>query len=113
MEEISLIHDEAVQRFISALPEKDKYMFTAITVNDVLADVESLERKQAVFSRTRRVSRRIDPMIKFLQRYAMAVDTMVQFSPQPSALAWGCLRFILEVSCCVNSKRRDLWLMSM
>jgi hypothetical protein len=98
MSTISWIHEAALQKYNEGLPPDEKFRFIATTVNDVLLDVQHLEKQQAVFSKARRISRRIEPVIKFLQRYAMAVDTLVQFDPQPSALAWGCLRFLIEVS---------------
>jgi hypothetical protein len=97
MENYATIHEHAVQEYIKTLPEQEKARFIATTVNDILQDVQILERKQSIFSRSRQVSRRIQPAISFLQRYAMAIDTEVQFSPQPSALAWGCLRFLIQV----------------
>jgi hypothetical protein len=98
MATISLIHEAALQKYNEALPPNERFRFLATTVNDVLLDVQHLEKQQSVSSKTRRLSRRIEPVIKFLQRYAMAVDTLVQFDPQPSALGWGCLRFLIEVS---------------
>lgn len=97
MSETALIHEAALEKYNASLPSDEKFRFIATTVNDVLLDVQSLEKQQAMFSKTRRISRRIEPVINFLQRYAMAVDTLVQFDPQPSALAWGCLRFLIEV----------------
>jgi hypothetical protein len=93
-----LIHEAALQKYNDSLPPEERFRFIATTVNDVLLDVQHLETHQATLSKTRRISRRIEPVIKFLQRYAMAVDTLVQFDPHPSALAWGCLRFLIEVS---------------
>jgi hypothetical protein len=104
MRVISLIHEAALQKYNEELPPDEKFRFIATTVSDVLLDVQHLEKQQALFSKTRRISRRIDPFIKFLQRYAMAVDTLVQFDPQPSALAWGCLRSLIEVK-----KKEQFW----
>lgn len=97
MSVIRLIHEAELQSYNEALRPDEKFRFTATTVNDILLDVQYLEKQQAQFSKTRRLSRRIDPFIKFLERYALVVDNIVQFDPQPSALAWGCLRFLIEV----------------
>lgn len=97
MAQVSLTHEAAIERYLATLSAEDKLRCVAATVRDVLLDVEELERRQALSSKTRRISKRLDPFIKFLQRYAMAVDTIVQFDPAPSALAWGCFRFIIEV----------------
>ncbi|RFU34722.1 hypothetical protein B7463_g1661, partial [Scytalidium lignicola] len=98
MTELSIIHEAALQKYNANLSRDEKILFVGSTVNDVLLDVQNLDRRQAALSKTRRLSKRIDPVIKFLQRYAMAVDTLVQFDPTPSALAWGCFRFIIEVA---------------
>ncbi|KAH8806116.1 hypothetical protein F5884DRAFT_469786 [Xylogone sp. PMI_703] len=98
MPELSIIHEAALQEYNATLSPEEKRSFGGTTVNDVLHDVQNLDRRQAMVSKTRRLSKRIEPVIKFLQRYAMAVDTLVQFDPTPSALAWGCFRFIIEVA---------------
>jgi len=98
MSKVSFIHEAALQKYSETLPPDERFRFIATTINDVLLDVQHLEKYQAMFSKTRQISRRIEPVIKFLQRYAIAVDVFVQFDPQPSALAWGCLRFLIEAS---------------
>ncbi|RDW56366.1 hypothetical protein BP5796_13241 [Coleophoma crateriformis] len=98
MASLYLSNEAALQTYNATLSPDEKFRFLATNVNDVLLDVQNLEKRQAMFSKTRRISRRIDPFIKFLQRYAAAVDTLVQFDPQPSALAWGCLRFLIEMA---------------
>ena len=91
------INEDVVRQYIGTLPDDEKSRFSFTTVEDILANARALEKQQAIFSRTRRISSRMEPVVKFLQRYARAVDIMVQFDVNPSALAWGCLRFLLEV----------------
>ena len=87
----------AVQQYIEMLDSEERSNFSGTTVEDVLASVQALERRQAIFSRVRRISRRVEPVVQFLQRYAKGVDVLVQGRVPLSALAWGCLRFVLEV----------------
>lgn len=93
------LSEAAVRQYIDTLDIEERSNFSGTTIEDVLASVQALEKRQAIFSRTRRVSRRVQPLVGFLQRYARAVDVMVQCNLPPSALAWGCLRFVLEVYC--------------
>lgn len=63
----------------------------------LLADIQDLEKRQGRSSRFRLLCRRLEPLVKFLAMYAPAVDMLVQFDVQPSALIWGSLRAILNV----------------
>jgi hypothetical protein len=81
----------AVQQYIETLDDDEKSQFSCTTIEDVLKNVRALEQQQATFSRTRRISRRIESVVGFLQRYAMAVDVMVQCSFPPSVIPWGML----------------------
>lgn len=70
---------------------------TETEVVQMLADVQTLEKRQEQSSRFRQFCSRLEPLVKFLVMYSPAVDIMVQFDVQPSALIWGSLKAILNV----------------
>jgi hypothetical protein len=88
----------AFARFQSTLSPRDQADFRYTTLQHVVLEVQRLDERQVATSISRKIGSRIDPLISFLQRYARALDTMVQAYPYPSALIWGLLRVLLVVS---------------
>ena len=68
------------------------------TVEDVLREVQLLEKRQYTQSRFGRILRSLEPLLDFLIMYSPAVDMIVQYDPSPSALIWGALKALLKVS---------------
>ena len=87
----------AFRRFCQDIDQKEKTAFSNATILDVLVKVRELDASHASSSTSRSIARRIDPFLRFLDRYARALDMMAQFHPSPSALIWGIMRVILEV----------------
>lgn len=90
--------DTALRRYIKDLDGQEKEDFQHTTMHDVWTEVRSLETRHFSLSRTRCMSRCIEPLVEFVARYANAIDTMVQYDVSPSALIWGTLKMVLEVS---------------
>ena len=88
---------KAFARFHRDLDPKEKSEFTNVSFLDILANVRDLEISLASSSKSRSLISRIDPFLRFIDRHAKALDSMVQFYPNPSALIWGIVRVILEV----------------
>ena len=65
-------------------------------VEDVLREVQSLERRQHAKSRFRRLARCLEPLVEFLIMYSPAVDTIVQYDVTPSAVVWGSLKTLIK-----------------
>jgi hypothetical protein len=65
---------------------------------ELLAEVFALDEQHAASNSSRRVARRLQPLIGFVERYAVAVDVAVQGCPSPAILVWGALRGLLIVS---------------
>lgn len=61
-------------------------------------EMQQLNMHHYTNSRTRRLYQRFELLVQFLTRYTSVIDTMVQYDISPSALIWGVLKFILEVS---------------
>ena len=87
----------AFERFCSTVSQAEKAAFSGLTLNDVFARLEHLDRVHFSSSKLRRLIARLEPFLYFLDRHARALDSMVQVYPNPSALIWGLLRVILEV----------------
>ena len=68
-------------------------------VEDVLQEVQYLERQSHTRSRFRRLAHRLEPVIDFLIMYSPAVDMFVQFDVAPSAIVWGSLKSLIKASC--------------
>ena len=68
------------------------------TIEDVLREVQSLERRQYARNRFRRMARYLEPLIDFLMMYSPALDIIVQFDANPSAIIWGSLKALLKAS---------------
>ena len=87
----------AFERFCSTVSQAEQAAFSDLTLNDVFARLEHLDRVHFSSSKVRRLVARLEPFLYFLDRHAKALDSMVQVYPNPSALIWGSLRVILEV----------------
>ena len=61
-----------------------------------LREVQSLEQECLSKSRFRRLTRHLEPLIDFLIMYSPAVDILVQFDANPSAVVWGSLKAIIK-----------------
>src|SRR5436305_9137869 len=82
----------AFARFQSTLSPHDQANFRYTTLQHVVSEIQRLDERQAITSVSRKIGSRIGPLIAFFQRYARALDAMVQAYPYPSALIWGLLR---------------------
>jgi hypothetical protein len=89
--------EQSLRRRIEKLSQQDKELYLGTTVDQVLLMNQALLTKRVTCSRTLLLCTKIDPIIQFFQQYAKAIDPMVQQSG-PEALAWGCIRILLEVS---------------
>ncbi|KAF2454819.1 hypothetical protein BDY21DRAFT_423372 [Lineolata rhizophorae] len=100
--------EKDLRKYVGTLEDAEKRSFLRTTSDLVVLDAKTLEEKHASCSRTRRFCRLIDPFVSFLRRHARAVDVIVQCDVSPSAIAWGCLRFLVEVFGSLNAYFRSL-----
>ncbi|CAI6284852.1 unnamed protein product [Periconia digitata] len=87
--------ERRLQQCINKLNRQDRDGYLTTTVDEVLLANQSLLRKRSTCSRTLHLCNKLNPIIVFLQHYAKAIDVMAQQSG-PVALAWGCIRVLLE-----------------
>lgn len=71
---------------------------TSASAQDVLRVVQALEQKSRSRSRFRRLARHLEPVVDFLTMYSPAVDMLVQFDVNPSAVVWGSIKTLIKVS---------------
>ncbi|KAF2095342.1 hypothetical protein NA57DRAFT_44624 [Rhizodiscina lignyota] len=86
-----------LQDLTDSLPDREKSEWTTENAERLLDSVKNLNEQHAESSRTRRIIRRIDPLITFLRRFARFGDTIVQAHPNPACIAWGSFRILLEI----------------
>ncbi|OAL21718.1 hypothetical protein AYO22_07660 [Fonsecaea multimorphosa] len=86
------------ERFRATLDPDEQEKFQHTTFQDVISEVESLEKKQAASSHTVKIKSRIQPLLSFLDRYGRALDSLTQAKPIPFSLVWGLVRILLEVA---------------
>lgn len=96
-----------VRHYVATLDDEARLQHLNTTVDQVLLVSQSLLADRSKCKRTVHFCTHIEPIIRFIQRYSKAVDVMVQ-QTTPVALAWGCLRFLLEVSCLHPSQAHRL-----
>ena len=96
MAEVSEQRVQPLREHLSIL--RKSYDGASATVEDVLREVRSLERRQHSQSRFRRMARYLEPLIDFLMMYSPALDIIVQFDANPSAIIWGSIKALLKAS---------------
>ena len=57
-----------------------------------------MEKQHHTNSRFRRLTRCLEPLVEFLIMYSPAVDMIVQYDVNPSALVWGSLKTIIKIA---------------
>lgn len=87
----------AFRRFHQELDPKERSEYISVSLLDILVHVRDLDASLASSSKSRSLISRLDPFLRFLDRHAKALDSMVQVYPNPSALIWGVVRVILDV----------------
>ncbi|KAH0537354.1 hypothetical protein FGG08_005833 [Glutinoglossum americanum] len=88
----------AFEQFKRTLNGMEKIALADVTLKDVLANVQDLDRQHAMSSKSRNLIRRLEPFLGFLDRHAKALDSIAQVHPNPSALIWGLVRVLLETA---------------
>jgi hypothetical protein len=90
--------DNAYKSFYECLPDKDQMLFAPCASSEDLLD--GLRRLSCLAKHHNKKSflLRISDFAASLQPYLNIVDIMVSSNPQYTALVWGALRFIFQVS---------------
>lgn len=95
--------DAALQRFLDSLPEAERCRYSpCASAQDLLDGLHGLANLSEKRQKTRlnRVFASVKSFSDRLEPYFAAVDIFIQSNPQYSALVWGSVRLILQVSAC-------------
>ena len=95
-------------QFSDTLERERRMEMEHASLQEVLLAVKQAEQKRC----SRNVAKRLGPLIDFIDRYAKAVDVIVQGTVSPVTLAWGLLRSLIEVSSILISSLYYKWLIS-
>lgn len=96
---------EAVELSQGLLTASERNRFSASCAADIVKDFQSSQAARGQASKIQGFVRRIQPLVSTVERYAKAMDVMVNTSPEFLSPAWGALRVLLLVgrsSCCCS-----------
>jgi hypothetical protein len=68
------------------------------SLQDVLRALNKAELRYASLCKPGSFTKRLEPLLNFLERYSKAVDVVVQGTLNPVAVAWGVIRILIEVT---------------
>ena len=68
------------------------------TIQDLMSDVRKIDERQVSRTNSRKLAPRLQPLVRFIERYAAAIDVGVQGSRNAAAIVWGLLRAALKVT---------------
>lgn len=90
--------EKARNDFVSKLDAKDAaFLDSNAGPEEVLADLQKLEKEHEETSRLRGVMNAIKPGVRGLEQYAKAMDVICNVKPEVLSLLWGGLRIVLRV----------------
>lgn len=85
-----------VEAFFENLSPTEKELFKATTVvENLLADIESVDKKHKSISTSRKPSTVLKPFIAGIEQYGAAFDVIVNSSSTILSLLWGSFRIVL------------------
>ena len=88
----------AQQKFLAGLTPSEKAVFQSTTsAEDVLAEVQDIEKKHGQTSSARRFSKKMEPFVRGMAQYSDAFNVLAG-THQALGLLWGSVRVLLRVS---------------
>ena len=87
----------AIQKYVDRLSSDERQTCRYASPQDFVAETNLLQTSTIFRSRAHRFIMALEPLVQFLSRYATAVDTLVQYDVNPSAIVWGTLKTLLVV----------------
>jgi hypothetical protein len=90
---------EARDRFVDALSEQEKLQYSGCsTAKDLLASLQAPAAWSKNNMKWTKTFERITAFSESLQPYFQIITIVLQSNPEWSAIAWGALRLVLQVS---------------
>ena len=91
--------ETARQTFITKVSNEERTLLeSSISAEDVLADIQRLDKEHQEHSIFRRVMDKIGPSIRGFEQYSQAMDVLSNAKPEVLSLLWGGARMVLRVS---------------
>jgi len=96
--------EEAIENYLTSLPanlqtHKDTLRDELKTTPEALLEtVTTIEKNFSETSRFRTLVTRLNPCISQLQRFSRVIDACIQHQPHITALIWGSLKLVIQVS---------------
>ena len=87
----------AQQRILANLePDEKALLQTTTCAEDVLAEVQDIEKKHGQTSSARKLSKKMEPFVRGMQQYGDALNVLAG-THQALGLLWGSVRVLLRV----------------
>lgn len=80
------------------LSAAEKQLVNTASLEEILADVKRTEEKHGEGSKSRKLSRRLRPVISGIEQYGKAVDILTGAAQGVLSPLWGGIRILLHVS---------------
>lgn len=90
--------EEAKRQCLSDISASEQQLIDTATLQRILADVKRAEQNHGEFSKSRKLSKRLNPVISGIEQYGKALDILVGTSQGILSPLWGGIRILLHVS---------------
>lgn len=99
--------EEAKEQCMSDLSTAERQLVNTASLEEILADVKRTEEKHSEGSKSRKLSRRLRPVISGIEQYGKAVDVLAGAAQGVLSPLWGGIRILLHVSSVWQSPSLD------
>jgi hypothetical protein len=87
----------ARDRYLEDLTDTERAMFKEASIEAILYDASAAEKKHGVSSKTRALSKKLEPLVSAIDQYREAMDVYVNAYPLALSPLWGSIRVVLYV----------------
>ena len=88
----------ARDRYLEDLTDEEQAMFDKVSIEAVLYDASAAEKKHSVCSKSRALSKKLEPLVSAIDQYGEATDVYANACPLALSSLWGSIRIVLHVS---------------
>ena len=73
-------------------------MFNKASIEEILYDASAAEKRHGASSKSRALSRKLEPLVSAIDQYGQALDVYANACPLALSPLWGSIRVVLHVS---------------
>ena len=88
----------ARDRYLEDLTNEEQAMFDNASIEAVLYDASAAEKKHGACSKSRALSKKLEPLVSAIDQYGEAIDVYANTYPLALSPLWGSIRIVLHVS---------------